>query len=132
MTVGIERTPEGWRLVVSRRIGASAEAAWELLVDTERWTEWGPTVRAVEADERRIEAGTTGRVRTAGGVWVPFEVTGLEGRRWSWRVAGVPATGHRVEDLGDACRVAFEIPLPAAWYAPVCERALRRIERLAG
>jgi hypothetical protein len=41
----------------------------------------------------------------------------------------VPATGHRVESVGvdDQCRVAFEVPLLAAGYVPVCRRALDRI-----
>jgi hypothetical protein len=65
---------------------------------------------------------------------VPFEVTSFdaEARRWTWRVARIPATGHRVEELGAArSRVGFEIPLLAAGYAAVCRSALSRIARLA-
>lgn len=120
---------------MSRTVRADREAAWELLTDTRRWPEWSPTVGAVEADERRIRAGTTGRVRVAG-LRLPFEITSCEGYRWTWDVARVPATGHRVDAAdggGERCRVVFELPVLAAGYAPVCDRALDRIaDRLEG
>jgi hypothetical protein len=52
-------------------------------------------------------------------------------KRWTWRVARVPATGHRVDPLGDRCRVSFEVPLVAAGYVPVCRRALDNVASLA-
>ena len=131
--VSVSRTPDGRRLEVSRVVDAPADAVWELLTDPSRWPEWGPSVGAVDCEAERIETGTTGRVRVAG-VWIPFEVDGCddEGYRWTWRVAKVPATGHRVEPLGEhRCRAVFEVPLLAAGYGVVCERALRRIEALA-
>lgn len=107
---------------------APVDAVWDVLVDTDRWPEWGPSVRAVDVPVRRIERGTTGRVRIPGGVWVPFEVTACEPYRWSWDVARIPATGHTVEPLGaDRCRVAFDMSLLAGGYAPVCREALSRI-----
>ena len=55
-----------------------------------------------------------------------------EGRAWAWRVAGVPATGHRVTPLTtQTCRVAFTIPRWTPFYLPVCRLALRRLEVLA-
>jgi len=77
-----ERTPDGRRLVVSRTVEADPDAVWDLLTDTTRWPDWGPSV------------------------------------------AGVPATAHRVEPRGADCLVAFEIPLVAAPYALVRDRAL--------
>ncbi|MDS0292885.1 SRPBCC family protein [Halogeometricum luteum] len=131
---GIERTPDGRRLVVARVVDAPASAAWDVLTDTRTWTEWGPSVSAVRGPDR-IGPGATGEVRITGvGAWVPFEVTEYDegAMRWTWAVARVPATGHRVDVLGDRrCRVAFEVPLLAAAYAPVCRRALRAIARLA-
>jgi hypothetical protein len=129
------RTPDGHRLAVTREVGADRETAWDLLTDTERWPEWGPSVRAVECDRRYIEAGTTGRVRVPGGIWLPFEVETCRDDRWTWRVARVPATGHFVEPgeggkMG-TCRVGFELRLYAVGYAPVCRRALDRIADLA-
>jgi hypothetical protein len=134
--VGVKRTASGRRLVVSRVVDAPAAAAWAVLTEVSQWPAWGPTVAAVDCPVRRIEAGTTGRIRVAGvGLWAPFEVdayvdTEAE-KRWTWRVARVPATGHRVDPLGDRCRVSFEVPLVAAGYVPVCRRALDNVASLA-
>lgn len=128
--VGLERTPDGRRLVVSRTIDAPADDAWELLTDTERWTEWGPSVRGVDASQRVIDGETSGRVRLPGRLWLPFQITSCVDRRWTWEIARVPATGHFVEAPGDGCRVGFELSPLASGYAPVCARALGHIERL--
>ncbi|PSP34005.1 polyketide cyclase [Halobacteriales archaeon QH_10_67_22] len=125
-----ERTPDGRRLVVSRTVDADSDAVWDLLTDTIRWPDWGPSVSGVRARDRYIRAGTTGRVQVVGGPWIPFEVGTCRPYRWTWRVAGVPATAHRVEPRGADCLVAFEIPLVAAPYILVCDRALDRIDRL--
>lgn len=131
MSPTVERTPDGRRLCVSRSVPATRAAAWTLLTDTRRWSDWGPSVSAVESTDRFVTAGTTGRVQVLGGPWVPFEVTTCEDYRWTWDVARVPATGHRViETPSGRTNVTFEIPLLAAGYAVVCERALDRIERL--
>lgn len=115
---------------IDRRIDAPVEAAWDVLIDTRRWPEWGPSIRRVECTDERIRTGSTGRVWTVGGLELPFEITTCEDRRWSWEVAGVSATGHRVEPLDRGCRVVFELPLLAAGYAPVCLAALSRIAGL--
>ncbi len=132
--MNIARTPGGRRLEVDRRIPVAPERTWELLVTPERWPEWGPSVRAVDCDAEQIEAGTTGRARIPGGLWIPFEIDDYSeltetAGRWTWRVAKIPATGHRVEPEAEGCRVVFEIPLAAAGYAVVCSRALTRIEQ---
>jgi hypothetical protein len=117
---------------VSRVMMVGSSVAWDLLVDTSRWAEWGPSVTAVETPDVRLQSDSTGRVRTAFGVWVPFRVTAFEdGRSWAWTVAGVPATTHTVEPDHGGCRVTFGVPVLAAPYALVCRRALCRIERLA-
>lgn len=132
MAVGIERVDGTRRLVVSRTVPAPAEVVWDLLVDTDRWPTWGPSVRAVESDHRYIQHGTTGRIETPLGLTLPFEITEYGEFHWTWRVARIPATGHRVEALGpDRCRVSFDLPVVAVGYVPVCERALSRIESLA-
>lgn len=116
----------------SVEIPAPAEAAWRLLTDTSQWPQWGPSLSRVESAERYIGPGSTGRVQTIIGVWLPFRVTEfVAGQRWSWEVAGIPATGHRVESLGpDRCRVVFEVPLPAAPYLAVCRLAAQRIRKI--
>lgn len=130
----VERTPDGRRLVVSRVVRAPAERAWDLLTDTTRWPEWGPSVAAVDAPTRYIQQGTRGHVELARvGLRVPFEVTACDPYRWTWDVAGLPATGHAVTPRGpDRCRVAFEVPLAGAGYAVVCREALVRIEDALG
>jgi hypothetical protein len=113
-------------------IDAPAEAVWNLLVDTGRWPEWGPSVLAVDCRERLIRAGTVGRLRTPRGIWIPFVITDFDAPRlWRWRVAGMPATGHRIESLdAERTRLVFELPAIAFPYAAVCRLAGRRIARL--
>ena len=121
------------RLNTSAQIHTPAAVAWALLTDTRAWPRWGPRIRAVDAPTHFITAGTRGRVQTAVGVWLPFEITHWEeGSHWSWTVAGIPATGHLIEATGpDSCRVTFTIPAWAPFYPPVCRAALRAIGRLA-
>lgn len=123
-------TPDGRRLEVSHVLGVPAADAWEALVDTTQWPEWSPLVNGVEATDRRLRTDTTGRIRVPG-VWLPFRITSCTTRRWTWRVTGIPAAGHRVDDLGEQrCRVAFELPLHGSGYVPVCLRALENLEAL--
>ena len=114
---------------VTTGIAASATVVWALLTDTHAWPQWGPSVRAVDAPQRFITAGTRGRVQTTPGLWLSFEITDWEERcYWHWRVAGIPATGHRVTPVtASSCRVAFTIPRWAPFYLPVCRLALRRL-----
>lgn len=117
---------------LTRDIAAPAEAVWSLLTDTSLWPRWGPTVSDVEIADRVLGPASRGRVRTVVGVWLPFEVTSFEpGRSWTWRVAGVPATSHRIEPLAAGrTRLVFGVPWPAAIYAAVLAIGMRNIERL--
>ena len=130
-TYDIERTPAGRQLVVRRVVDAPVESVWDILTDTDRWPDWGPSITAVESAKRYIEAGSRGRVRLLGAVWVPFEITMCENNRWTWDVARLDATGHFVSAHAAGSVVGFEIPLLAAGYAPVCSRACARIGTLA-
>jgi hypothetical protein len=89
-------------------------------------------VLAVDCRERLIRAGTVGRLRTPLGIWIPFVITDFDAPRlWRWRVAGMPATGHRIESLdAERTRLVFELPAIAFPYAAVCRLAGRRIARL--
>ncbi len=120
-------------LEAAATLAAPAPRVWQLLIDTHAWPQWGPSVRAVAAPTRFITAGTRGRVQTAPGLWLPFEITDWEeGRAWAWRVGGLPATGHHVTPVTrSSCRVAFTIPAWAPFYVPVCRLALRRLDTLA-
>jgi uncharacterized protein YndB with AHSA1/START domain len=128
------------RLEVSRTVAASPAVVWDLLVTVAQWPRWGPSVRAVELDREpdtgpgtgRIGPGSRGRVQTAVGVRLPFEITGFEpGRAWSWAVCGIEATDHTVEATDTGTRVSFGVPWLAAPYLAVCAAALRRLEQLA-
>lgn len=123
-----------WRCV-SRTIDTPAGTVWDIIIDTDCWSSWGPSVRGIDhVSSRRIERGTTGAVRTALGVSLPFEVTTFDdGGRWSWNVGGFPATDHRVDALGaDRCEISFGVPsLLLTPYLAVCAGALRRIDELA-
>ena len=119
-------------LEVNATLDAPAAVAWALLTDTHAWPQWGPSVRSVDAPQRFITAGTRGRIQTTPGIWLPFEITDWEeGRAWSWRVGGIPATGHHVTPVtATSCRVTFTIPSWAPFYVPVCMIALRRLALL--
>lgn len=130
--MGIAVRPPG--MSVDRHIAAAAEDVWALLVDIRAWPLWGPSVRraALDGGGNRIAAGVRGTVWTAARVPLSFTVTEFEpGRRWSWRVAGVAATGHEVIEAPGGCRVVFDVPWWAAVYLPVCAIALGRLEKLA-
>ena len=116
----------------SRRLDAPASRVWRLITDTRTWPVWGPSVQAVDCKDRFIRAGSSGRIRTPVGVWVPFVVGTFEPESyWDWRVAGVAATGHRVEPVGqNRCRLSFTVPTWAFGYGLVCRLALMRIDRL--
>lgn len=116
----------------SINIDAPASAAWELLTDTSRWSQWGPSIVSAGCAGRFISTGSIGWVETVLAVRLPFRITRFEaGRYWSWEVAGIPATGHEVESLGpQRCRVSFEVPLLAVSYLAVCRLAEVRIKRI--
>jgi hypothetical protein len=117
---------------MSRLVHASSKSVWELLTDTYRWVEWGPSILAVQCSHRFIERGSEGRVQTAVGIWLPFVITEFDsGYYWSWHVLGVRATGHGVEPVGPGfCRLIFEVPYLAAPYALVCKIAMDRINKI--
>ncbi|MDT8419526.1 MAG: SRPBCC family protein [Desulfuromonadales bacterium] len=118
---------------ISQPIEAPIEKVWDILTDTRQWPLWGPSISAVACSQRHITAGATGRVKTVIGIWVPFRILRFDPPSyWSWLVAGVPATGHRLQPLGPGrCALTFEVPAPVFPYALVCRRALNNISRLA-
>jgi hypothetical protein len=89
--------------------------------------------RAIAAPDPLIGRGLRGRIQTPVGLWLPFAITHWEPEHaWAWRVAGIDATGHRVDPFGpERCRVIFEIPRWAPFYRLVCQTALHRIEQRA-
>lgn len=122
------------RARVSRSISATPESVWQLLVDVQAWPRWGPSVRhaVLHGGSVRLGLGVRGTVWTAIGVPMGFTITEFDpGRRWSWSVSGVPATGHEVIPTDNGCQASFDVPRWASMYLTVCAVALGRIERLA-
>lgn len=119
-------------------VNAPAKDVWRLLIDTDQWSRWGPSVTGARVDGGTIIGpAARGAVRTPVGVWINFDITewqkGKDELRWSWRVAGVPATSHWVRPISaTSCRVGMDVPLWAPAYLVVIEVALRRIRSLAG
>ncbi len=113
-------------------LNTSAVRVWDLITDTQTWSKWGPSIRAVDTQERFIRRGSTGRIRTIIGMWLPFTITTYEPQQyWDWRVGGIQATGHRLEPWGPKhCRVSFIVPVWGVPYGIVCRIALNRIDRL--
>jgi len=103
------------RISIGRSYNASPSLVWNVITDTVQWPQRGPTVKRVELAERFIRKGSRGRVLTAIGIWLPFVIVEYEHAGfWSWKVASVKATGHRIQttNTGD-CSLWFEIPIIA-------------------
>ena len=117
----------------TREIDAPIETVWPVIADTTLWPEWGPSVVAVDCRETLIRTGLTGRVKTALGIWLSFEITNcLAPHYWHWKVCGVPATGHRLmRRSASQCVLAFEFPAVMFPYALVCRKAANHIAHIA-
>ena len=105
---------------------------WDLITDTIKWPLWGPTVLNILCSERYIRQGSTGHVLTPFGIRLPFTVTDYQQDSfWHWEIGSIRATGHRLESLvsGD-CNLWFEVPIIAAPYTLVCQKALENIKKL--
>lgn len=123
----------GVMLTVDRVIAAPPAAVWKLLVDLDAWPKWGPTIRGARLDEphKQLALAATGVVQTSLLVSVPFVVTEFDpGRRWAWKVAGIPATRHRVDRVDGGARASIAVPWWATPYLTVCSIALRRIDEM--
>lgn len=109
-----------------------SEEVWNLITDTSRWPEWGPSVIAVDCMDRYIRNGSRGRIKVPLGIWVPFLITDFKDKcYWSWKIWGIHATGHRIEPLDDlSCNIFFVVPTLAAPYLFVCWIAIKRIEAM--
>jgi hypothetical protein len=128
------RTPDGLRWLVERDVDAPAETVWSILTDTRRWPEWGPVVADVESSTRYVETRTIGRIRFEGtAAPVPFAVREVDdvAHRWTWDLARLFGSGHRVESLPDGSRVGFELPLAAPGLGPLVYRACSNVARMA-
>ncbi len=121
-----------WCFAIERRFSIASDRAWDILTDTVQWPRWGPTVRSVVCTDRYIREGARGRVYTPIGLSFPFVITEYShGHCWSWRVAGIRATGHRVIRMGEgSCKIVFEMPVLWLPYVMVCRLALARMTKI--
>jgi len=117
---------------IGHTLYSPAKDIWDIITDTTRWHEWGPSIIAVDCADRNIRKGTRGRVKVRFGIWVPFVITDFDDERyWSWDIWGIHATGHRVEPLDDrSCNIFFEVPTLAAPYLFICWIAIKRIQAI--
>jgi uncharacterized protein YndB with AHSA1/START domain len=98
---------------------APAEA-WQRYARPERWCEWSPQVRAVEADSDVIVAGAAGTVRSLFGTEARFVVLDVDpaSLSWSWRVRVGPLGLvlehflHPTDDGGTLAEVLIHGPWP--------------------
>ena len=120
-------------VATARDIAAPGDRVWSLLTEFEHWPSWGVSIRRVESAADRVATGVDGRVQTVAGFWLPFTIEDVTpGQFWTWEVAGIGATGHRLTPLGDGdCRAEFTAPWPAAPYLAVLRISLHRLKTLA-
>ena len=112
--------------------GGRASRSLELLSTTSSWSQWGPSVSAVEPANAKLSLGMRGRVRTPLGLWLPFHITRYDPPcSWAWSVLGIPATSHTVAKAPGGCRISFGVPAPALAYLILCRLALERIAALS-
>lgn len=125
-------TRDGDKIRVSMEYGVSEERLWQIITDTKLWSKWGPSVKTVVCESRHIHENSKGKIQTAVGLWVPFEITGFEKfHYWGWKVNGIEATEHYIEKLSDEkTRLSFSMPKWAAPYTFICWLALKRIKKL--
>ena len=121
----------GHHISVGKMFSTAPHILWDLITDTTQWPRWGPTVKAVRCSQRHIGKDSRGQVLTAVGVWLPFVITDFEPECfWSWKVASISATGHRIQPADGGCNLWFDIPIIAAPYFIICQVALNRIQNL--
>ena len=116
---------------------ARASDVWEAYADPQRWPEWAPHIRRVEA-VGRLRPGQVGRVWSVVPAPVSFEVTDVDAkrRRWSWLAMIGPLRmrfDHGVDsrDGGSGSWLTMHGPLPLLMiYAPVARLALHRLVRV--
>ena len=121
------------RIVICRDIEALPEAVWDILIDTQIWPTWGPSLLKVDCKDRYIKLGSKGRVKTGFLFWLSFTI--IEFRQfefWNWRVGRMQATGHKlIRKSNSSCKLCFDMGLWAFAYIPICWLALHKIEKIA-
>ncbi len=113
---------------------AGAPDVWEAYADPQRWPEWAPHIRRVDAIGR-LRPGMAGQLWTIAPAPVSFEVTVVDAkrRRWSWQAVLGPVRmsfehGVDVRGSGSGSWLTMHGPLPVLiLYAPFARLALHRL-----
>lgn len=115
---------------------APPDLVWSRYAELDRWQDWSPQVRGVEADDRRLREGLRGTVIGPAGLRVPFRVEQVGERSWTWVVRPLPGSSVRLhhavvgEAGGSATTLVLRGPAPLVVpYAPVARLALSRLVR---
>jgi hypothetical protein len=125
---------------------APPSAAWALMAEPARWSQWAPHLRgAWRLGSPEVEPGARGAARLLGVVPVPATVTGKSVAGvggtvswWSWRVGPVELI-HRVGPRaggGSVVGVDMRAPAPIeaalrVSYGPVVQVLVRNLARVA-
>jgi hypothetical protein len=118
---------------------APPAAAWALLAEPAHWSSWAPHIRgAVGLGTPEVQLGRRGVALVAFVAPVPVHVTAKsDGEFWDW-TTGPLRIRHRVEPLGEGCRLTIEVHAPAPvealvalTYGPLIGWVLGRLARLS-
>ncbi len=115
---------------------ADPDVAWRRYAELDRWPDWSPQVRGVEASGRTLVPGLSGHVLGPAGLRVAFTVESVGDRVWTWVVHPLPGASvrlhHAVLARGTGCTTTLVLSGPAPLvlpYAPVARLALGRLVR---
>lgn len=123
------------RRVLTAESTAAPEAAWSLIAEPRRWSQWAPHLRgAWNLGTPEVEAGRLGAAKLLGIVPVPARILDVDpGRAWTWRVGPLTLV-HAVDPRPSGSRVSMILDGPAPIvlaYAPVVQLLTNRLAAVA-
>ena len=137
---GLDPCPHTFSNMSSLTVRASGPAdahdVWEAFADPQRWAQWAPHIRRVDAIGR-LRPGLAGQVWSVVPAPLSFDVTAVDAkrRRWSWQAGFGPVRvrcDHGVDERAAGCGTWLTMhgPLPVLLiYVPFARIALHRLVR---
>jgi hypothetical protein len=122
-------------LTLQARGPLPVDVVWERYADPQRWPQWAPQIRRVDA-VGRLRPGLDGRVHSYLPPGIAFRVLAVDARSrtWSWRVQLGPLAlvlEHGVREAthgGSETWLRLHGPMPVLLgYAPLAKLALNRL-----